>query len=164
MLSLRLGRAGQGATGDVLALLPIVAELGFVRRRYEEVVMAFEVAPSIGGICHYCTGWRSRLGATVRLHLAPAFVVDPWVGAGAGIELLSAPQQTGSNNATPMVGPYVALQVGVDVQPSPGVRVGPYVAGSGQSYFLHTNGRETPGWATETPTSLEVGLRVAHEF
>jgi hypothetical protein len=151
-----------GAQG--LVLLPLAFEVGSLSDHGLEVGGGAEFAPSIGGRCTSCEGWRTRLSFHARLHVAPEAVVDPWIGVGTGVELLRVPGHTlvtipaqylppGSPTTYGTRQPFYgldipALELGLDVRALPQLRVGAFGRGALVAYLRSTDGESPPSWMT----------------
>jgi hypothetical protein len=99
-----------------------------------------------------CSAQDYRIGLEVDYHFAPSSRVDPYVGASGGYEWLqmnvgggttvptSVGAQPGSVNAsvTDRGWEMAALTLGVDVRPSRGVAVGPFVTGTLGEFNVRT--------------------------
>jgi hypothetical protein len=152
------------ASGEgTVVLAPVGVELGLASVGREEIAIFVEGAPAFG--CDRCRGSRVRLGAALRFHLAPRSRLDPWVGLAAGGQLFALPSQAGTS--APLLGFYNTLQLGVDLAPSAGLRVGPFVTGSLQAHGRPIDKKGIdPSWPMldASPLELGAGLRVGALF
>jgi hypothetical protein len=99
-----------------------------------------------------CSAQDYRVGVQVDLHFAPSSRVDPYVGVGGGYEVLQSNVGGGTSVPTPAgVQPGAvnastvnrgwemgALTLGLDMRPSRGVAVGPFVTGTLAEYNERT--------------------------
>ncbi len=146
-------RAGYGAPfGDVVrdgeavdeivpGKFPLWLELGYrltprvVGDVYVELAPA-RVARGACGAGRSCQAYDLRFGLLVLLRLAPGRTVDPWVGAGVGVEVLQAEVQGPDVTASPAdferrwTGIEIPLEAGVDLRLSSRLALGPYVSAS----------------------------------
>lgn len=115
------------------------------------------------GLCQAgakCTASDTRFGLAFLVRLAPRARLDPWIGLGAGLEVLNArgTDATGRPvawNWTGVEGPV--LEVGLDVRVHDLVTVGPWLSGTAARF---TSGATRPdGGETE---SARLGRWAAH--
>lgn len=152
-------RSGEGT----IVLAPVGAELGLASVGREEIALALEGAPAFG--CGRCKGYRARLGAALRLHLAPRSTVDLWAGLGAGGQLFALPRQAGT--PAPLLGFYNTLQLGLDVRLAASLRVGAFATASLQAHGRPIDKKGIDlSWPMldASPLELGAGLRVGVLF
>lgn len=169
-------RAGYGMpSGDVVRGGPAVSDLTerkfplgfgvgyrFSRRLWAR--LAFELAPATPAAA-LCAGGTScsasdlRLGAELVVRLLPGSRVDPWIAAGAGVEVLNAAGRSGAGGVRTEWSwagtdlPY--LEAGVDVALTRWVGVGPWASisfGRYTSASVKPDGGEEVSGATEGRT------------
>jgi hypothetical protein len=119
--------------------LPLWLELGYRFNPRVQGAIFFELAPARvaserctdGG----CDASHVRFGVAVQLHLAPGARLDPWIGAGIGIEVLRA--EIDDPGATPVRRELTwaglelpVAEAGVDVRMSRRFSLGPYLSAS----------------------------------
>ncbi len=89
-------------------------------------------SPSNCGTLISCSQNDLRFGLNAHFHILPAEAFDPWVGIGAGYEILNesgfAPSLATSFSSSFGGFEFANLQLGVDMKLSPVFSVGPYVA------------------------------------
>jgi hypothetical protein len=119
------------------AKLPLWLELGYRFDRRVQGTLFFEFAPAsvssercaAGG----CEAYHVSFGVAVQLHLAPGGRLDPWIGAGVGMEVLRA--EIDDPGATPVRREltwaglaFPIAEAGLDVRISHRFTLGPYVS------------------------------------
>jgi opacity protein-like surface antigen len=144
-------RAGYGVpAGDVVRGGPAVSEvaerkfplgfeLGYRLTRRFWAQLDFELAPATpakalcaGGTS--CSASDVRVGAEVVVRLLPGAAVDPWIAAGAGVEVLNAEGRGGPAGAPvrtkwSWAGPELPyLEAGADFAVSSWIGVGPWAS------------------------------------
>ena len=146
--------------GAWMALAPIAPEIGLRVERRLEVGLELAYADTMSWTCDACAGAsRWRLGANVRFHPWPDWVVDPWFGSGVGLERVSMPYGINATGQASFFGVDLPrLQTGFDLHLVGGLVVGPYV--SAELSWLEPN---APAWATVDawPLHLDMGVRMA---
>jgi hypothetical protein len=131
---------GGGAVSQVAdRKYPLGFQLGYRLTRRIWAQLGFELAPAspaarlcAGGTS--CSASDARLGAEVVLRLLPGARVDPWLAAGAGVEVLNAAGRdeastTGVRTEWSWAGldlPY--LEAGADVAVTDRIGVGPWAS------------------------------------
>ena len=133
--------ASDGAAVDeiVPGKLPLWLELGYriVPRVHGDIYVELAPARVGDGACGRggsCQAYDLRFGLLLLLRLAPGRTVDPWVGAGVGVEVLQAevqgpdPAATSGDHERRWTGIEVPLEAGVDLRLSSRLAVGPYVS------------------------------------
>ena len=131
-----------------------------------EIGAGLEGAPSIGGTCSPCRGWRARASFHARLHLAPEGAIDPWLGVGTGVELLSMPGQVGVATSSPFYGFDVpSVELGLETPVDDAWRIGAIARGE-LVYLPRTlSGRDAPAWMTNNlPLHATVLVRASWSF
>lgn len=132
-----VARAGPPVDDLVRRKVPLGIEIGyrFGRRLWGELFFDLAPASAASALCSgdaSCSASDARLGLGVLLRLAPASRVDPWLGIGAGVEVMNAEglnAATGTQHEWSWFGfelPYV--EAGVDVAVSDRISVGPWVS------------------------------------
>lgn len=119
------------------AKVPLWLELGYRFNRRVQGMLFFELAPAsvssercaAGG----CDAYHFRFGVAVQLHLAPGARLDPWVGAGVGMEVLRAeiddPDATPVRRELTWAGLELTVaEAGLDVRISRRFTLGPYLS------------------------------------
>ncbi|HEU4406102.1 MAG TPA: hypothetical protein VFS43_12610 [Polyangiaceae bacterium] len=158
------GGVAQIASGaGAIVLAPLGVEIGPAGVGREEIAAAIEGAPAFG--CGRCKGFRARLGAVLRVHLAPRARLDPWAGLGAGGQLFALPRQAGT--PAPLLGFHHTLQFGLDLGLAPGLRAGAFVTGSLQAHGRPIDKKGIdPAWPLldASPLELGAGLRAGGLF
>ncbi|MBJ6766043.1 autotransporter domain-containing protein [Myxococcaceae bacterium JPH2] len=92
----------------------------------------FQYGVASGGRCQFegkCTGGVLRLGVDLNYHFTPGAFMRPWVGVGAGYELLHRTVKTDTFRLSASLGGLELghVNAGLDIPLSPSVFVGPYV-------------------------------------
>jgi hypothetical protein len=159
--------------------IPIWLELGY---RFSPTFwggLYLELAPASvkNSFCppgQTCSAANVRFGIDVQFHLAPHQSIDPWLGVGAGVEVLKADSSidvdgdgvgdaTGDLTYTGFEFPL--LQAGLDFELSPRATIGPFISWSfGQYTSFRTSATgfsDTSGRITDRATHswLEIGLK-----
>ncbi len=114
-----------------------------------------------------CSGSDVRLGIMAAWHFLPLASIDPWVGVGAGYEILSLQRESRRRSVdfTARGFELVDFQGGVDVRPLPGLRVGPIVTGSvGQFDSVSINGVSTRDFKPGFHSWFTFGARASYDF
>jgi hypothetical protein len=126
-----------------------------------------------------CSASLYRFGLDVRVHFLPRSTFDPWVGVGAGYEILTISEsgQTASPEgpiafdavAVSLRGmEYGRLEVGLDARVTPSLSLGPIVAFSvsryGSSRASGTITVANDSVALDTRTSREIVTTAPHEW
>lgn len=148
VLSLRAGygvpsgavaRGGPGVADFAERKFPVGLELGYRLTRHVWPVIAVELAPATpasalcgGGVS--CSASDVHVGLQLVVRLLPGALVDPWVAAGAGVEVLNAAGRdasgaVGARTRWSWAGvelPY--LEAGVDLAVSSWISVGPWAS------------------------------------
>ncbi|MBX3131099.1 MAG: hypothetical protein KF718_30545 [Polyangiaceae bacterium] len=102
-----------------------------------------------------CSGNFQRFGLRGALHLLPEFVIDPWLGAALGGVHLSSP------HAGDALRGDVTLEVGVDVQPTTWLALGPYVTVA-RAMESRTDYDGFSGVGLRLTVALEPGVAARH--
>ncbi len=97
-----------------------------------------------------CSEYDLRFGVNVHYHFLPAQTLDPWVGIGAGYEILhlSASSQGGSATVSTNGFEFGNVQLGLDYKISPAFGVGPFVTFTIAQFSdasASLNGQDVPG-------------------
>lgn len=141
------------------AKLPIWLELGYRFDRRVRGELYLEVAPAsvADGSCAPdvpCSAADVRFGVAVRFHLAPAALLDPWIGLGVGLEMLRAevfdpgPFRAPGRYELRWSGIELPLEVGLEIAVADRISLGPYLSVSVAQF---TSVRERPvGGASAT--------------
>jgi hypothetical protein len=92
-----------------------------------------------------CSGTDVRVGGMLAWRFSPAARFDPWVGVGAGYEILSTTQTIGSREETVTARgvELASVQLGFDVVAARSLRLGPFVGASLARYRTVTIGSMT---------------------
>jgi outer membrane protein len=170
--ALPLGRFAEGDAAlseRMVGSLPLWIDAGY--RLHPRVYLGVygQLAPLLRRDCASCAGLALRAGLDVQVHLSPRERLDPWIGVGAGYEVLTLNEPA---LATTSRGFELAMvQVGLDYITSRSAveatgRVGPFVAASlGQ---FHHQRAEAGGVVTEGGVArgalhgwIGLGLRAA---
>ena len=132
-----------------MIFVPFSVDLGGRYGSGMEIGAGLEGAPSVGGTCNPCRGWRARASFHARLHLAPDGAIDPWLGVGTGVELLAMPGQVGVATSSPFYGIDVpSLELGLETPVDGSLRIGAIARGE-LVYLPRTlSGRDAPAWMT----------------
>jgi hypothetical protein len=107
-----------------------------------------------------CEASDVRFGLAVRLHLAAARRVDPWLGAGFGIEVMNvayAPDPGGPLAEIAWSGLEVPVEAGLDVRATERLVVGPVF----QATFARFTGASLRA-SGSTSQSEAIGARATH--
>lgn len=128
--------------------LPLGIEVGYRFGRHLRATLYVGFAPlALAQPCPAgasCSGYDGRFGVGVQVHLAPRSRLDPWLGAGFGVEHLRAegPLPGGGETLTrSWLGLEVPLEAGLDVRLSPTLGLGPFAAVSIARFTSATSGR-----------------------
>ncbi len=139
------------------AKLPLWVELGYRFSGYFRAGFYFELAPvrlaQTCGIGTACSSFDGRFGLTLQLHPWPRSWLDPWVGAGFGLEQLQATTPLpGEALATELswFGLEVPVEAGFDLRVSDLFTFGPYAAVSLSQFTSDTV--KPPGGASASST------------
>lgn len=146
VLGARVGRgvpfgdvaAGSFAVGDVVAhKIPVGIDLGYRFGRRVTGALVLELAPASvqPAYCNPaapCSASDVRFGIALRLRLAPGAPIDPWIGAGIGVEVLNArvwePAPVDADAEWSWAGLEVPLEAGIDVRLHARLAIGPYLS------------------------------------
>jgi hypothetical protein len=132
----KLYDANASVSGDVKGVIPIWVDAGY-RVNPSIYVGAYGMYAfglmNTSGDCGQqgvsCSGHDIRIGIDVQYHILPKTSVDPWVGLGFGYEWLhtegSGPR--GSVSQTLRGFEIPNLQLGVDFEVDPSVKLGPFI-------------------------------------
>jgi hypothetical protein len=146
VLSLRAGygvpsgavaRGGPGVADFAERKYPVGLELGYRLTRHLWPVLVVELAPATpaSALCGggaSCSASDVHLGLQLVFRLLPGALVDPWVAAGAGVEVLNAAGRDTSGLGTARWSwagvelPY--LEAGLDLAVSSWIAVGPWAS------------------------------------
>lgn len=161
------GQTGSTDLKDgIKGMIPIWADVGyrFDPNWYLGGFFQFGIGllPSNSG----CTGGVScsendlRFGLNIHYHFLPAESLDPWVGVGAGYEILNIKvSQGGSNLSTSLRGfEFGNLQLGLDFKLGPTFAIGPFAAFTIAQY---SEGSATVGGTTQ---SASIDNKKIHEW
>jgi opacity protein-like surface antigen len=127
-------QGGHALSELVEAKMPLGFELGYRLSRRFWVELGFELAPAraSSAVCSggSCSASDVRVGAQLQLRLMPGTWIDPWVGVGAGAEVLNVEGRdpvTGLHTDWSWAGvelPFV--EAGADVAVAERIGVGPW--------------------------------------
>jgi hypothetical protein len=129
-----VARAGPALEDVVDGALPIALDLGyrFNRRVWGQLYIAAAPAASATAFCSGdCSAADVRFGVEVLLRLAPGARLDPWVGVGAGIELLQVKGDEaadGTRREWDWAGIEIPFEAGLDVAIGDRFSLGPYLS------------------------------------
>jgi hypothetical protein len=159
-------RAGPAVSEVVERKFPLAFLVGYRLSPHFWTQLAFELAPATpapalcaGGTS--CSASDVHLGAQLVLRLLPGARIDPWLGGGVGVEVLSASGRppgspTAARTSWSWAGvelPYV--EAGADVALSSWIGVGPWASLSFARYTsdsVKVEGSETVSGATHSRT------------
>jgi hypothetical protein len=149
-----------------MAFLPFALDLGQRYATGMELGGGLEGAPSLGGTCHPCRGWRARASVHARLHLTNGGAIDPWLGVGTGFELLSMPGQVGVATSSPFFGFDVpSVELGLDAPVDGALRIGMVARGDLVVLPRTLSGADAPAWMTNNlPVHAAVLARASWSF
>ena len=155
------------------AKLPLWLEIGYRFTAHFRTALYFELAPMSLVACPpgaACSAFDVRAGLSLQLHPWPRSWLDPWLGAGFGVEHLqaTAPPSKGAPDAWELSwdGLEVPVEAGLDFAITDFLTIGPYAnatfaqftsasarppGGSSTSGAVHD--RATHGW-------LQAGLKL----
>jgi opacity protein-like surface antigen len=184
------GRVGYGAPfgdisgndpalGDLMdSKIPIGLELGYRFNRTVWGMLYLELAPAFvnDSFCPSGANCRAadfRFGVEAQFHLAPYQPVDPWVGVGVGLEVLSARTNIVFPNGTTALADasylgleFPLLEGGLDFNVAPQLAIGPFVSlGLGTYTSFSYDPKDGSGTTTHSITDktlhgwLEVGVK-----
>lgn len=132
-------RGGPAVSDVARAKVPLGFALGYRLSRRFWAQLAFDLAPATPAAA-LCAGGTScsasdfRVGAELVLRLLPGARIDPWIAAGAGVEVLSAAGRD-TSGPTPVhaswswAGPELPhLEAGADWVLSDWIAVGPWAS------------------------------------
>ncbi|CAN5924320.1 hypothetical protein BH11MYX4_BH11MYX4_52470 [soil metagenome] len=162
---------GSGALSDTIqGYVPLRLDLGVRIARHFYVGALVQRAAIVPDACSgelSCTGSNTRFGVLVGLHLRPAAFADPWVAVGLGYEVLSVSRTTATTrldlDAKGLE--LVDVELGLDLRPFAGLRVGPAVSTSiGRYTSISLNGRSTSDFNTVMHGWVLFGLRGAWDL
>lgn len=139
------------------AELPLWLELGYRFSGHVRAAFYFELAPvSLTAPCPVgaaCSSFDGRFGLGIQLHPWPRAWLDPWIGAGVGVEQLQATTpRPGEALASELswFGLEVPVELGFDLEISDVFTLGPYAT---VSFAQFTSASvKPPGGATTTTT------------
>jgi hypothetical protein len=109
---------------------------------------------------------RPRFGVMVGAHLLPAGALDPWIG-GMGYELLSVTRSAAWSRLELQASglELFDLELGLDLRPTAGLRVGPVLSTSiGRYTSVVLNGRTTRDFDAVVHGWGMVGIRGAYDL
>ena len=144
--------------------LPLWLELGYRFNGYVRAAVYFELAPvSLAAACPTgaaCSSFDGRAGLALQLHPWPRSWLDPWIGAGFGVEHLQAtapPPGDALAWERSWLGLEVPVEVGLDLALSDVFTLGPYASVSFAQFT--SDSARPPGGPT---TSGAVEERATH--
>jgi hypothetical protein len=158
-----VARGAQAVRDLVPAKIPLWLDLGYRFSARVQGELFLELAPAsvadaFCGPGGSCQAFDLRFGVAVHFHLAPRRVLDPWLGVGAGVEVLRA-DGLGPDPAVPgrfewtWAGVELPLvEAGVDARISERLTLGPYVSAS---FVQFTSIAERPVGGTERTRKIE---------
>jgi hypothetical protein len=129
--------SGRAVRDLVRRKFPIWLELGYRFNPHLRAQLLLELSPATVGesACSAdlsCTGSDVRFGLSFQAHLAPRATLDPWLGLGAGVEVMNAKlhdERTGVDDQWSWAGFELPLaEGGLDVTVARGFTLGPYVS------------------------------------
>jgi hypothetical protein len=129
-----VARAGPALEDVVDGALPIALDLGyrFNRRIWGQLYIAAAPATAASAFCSGdCSAADVRFGVEILLRLAPGASLDPWIGIGAGIELLQvegAEAAGGTRREWNWAGIEIPFEAGLDVALGNRLSLGPYLS------------------------------------
>lgn len=159
-----VSRDGAPVEAIVRAKVPVALELGYRFGARLEGDLYLELArASLEATCPAATSCEAsdvRVGLVLRVHLAPARRIDPWLGAGFGIEVMNAtyaPDPAGPRQEAAWSGLEVPLEAGLDLRATERLVLGPVF----QATFARFTGASS---RTEGSTSRSeaIGVRATH--
>ena len=169
-----IARAGPDVSDVVARKVPLGFELGYRLGRRVWGELQFEIAPATAAsaLCAAgtsCSASDVRFGLALQLRLLPDRRIDPWIGVGAGVEVMNA-EGLDAATATRTEWSWAGLELpfveaGVDVAVSREVAVGPWASvgfGRFTSESMRANGGDTVSGAVHgraTHRWLTAGLR-----
>lgn len=167
----RVARGGEPLGDLVASKLPIWVELGYRFTRHVWGEIYFEIAPAemASRSCaagDSCTASNFHGGLAIQLRLAPGARVDPWLGVGAGVEVLSVTPSERDPVAAPGGTPrrWAGIELplvegGVDLAITDRLSLGPYASVTFAQYTSEE--RRPPGGSSDTSS---VDDRVTHRW
>jgi opacity protein-like surface antigen len=123
-------------SSSIAGTIPLWADVGyrFASNWYIGGFFQYGIGILASNVCATgtsCTNYDMRFGLNAHYHFMPGQMLDPWVGIGAGYEILSTTvTPTGGTGVTSNVRGFEFgnAQVGLDWMATPSLGVGPFVA------------------------------------
>jgi hypothetical protein len=172
-LALPMGEAfvSSGLLSDTIAAyVPLRLDVGYRIERHFYVGAAAQVAAILPNDCPpgaSCSGSNMRFGVMLAYHLLPTRIVDPWVGAGVGFELLRMSRSVSGTSVDIAARglELLDLELGADLRPNASFRVGPVLSTSiGRYARVAVNGASTGDFDSSLHAWVMLGLRGAFDL
>lgn len=162
---------GSGSLSDTITgYVPVRVDVGYRIERHFYVGVDAQLAAIVPAGCtsgFTCSGTNTRVGFMVAYHFAPTATFDPYVGVGAGYEVLHTRRSVDSASVDIVARGFelADLEVGGDVRLRPSWRIGPVLSGSlGRYSSLDVNGTRSTDYATAVHVWAVLGLRGAFDL
>jgi hypothetical protein len=126
---------GHALSDLVAAKAPLGLEIGYRLSRRFWAVLSFELAPAwpASAVCaggSSCSASDARAGVLLQVRILPGDRIDPWVGAGVGVEVLNVSGRdpaTGMHTEWSWAGVELpVVEAGADVAVTERIGVGPW--------------------------------------
>lgn len=162
---------GSGPLSDtVTGYLPVRADAGLRIFDHLYVGALAQLADLLPKACPaevQCSGSDMRFGAMLAFHVRPRRLLDPWIGAGMGYEIMSVKRTSAANDLrlTARGIELLDLELGVDLRSTSRLRLGPLLSGSlGRYTSIELNGRETRDFESTLHGWAMAGLRGMYDL
>jgi hypothetical protein len=158
-------------SATVTGYVPMRLDVGFrfaLQRLY--VGAAGQLAAIVPNACTgamKCGGSDARIAAMFALHLLPSRAVDPWIGVGIGYETFSLSREAEGVKVDLAASgiELVDVDAGVDLRPSPHVRLGPVVSATLSRFTsVSVNNAESQDFDPMLHSWILFGLRGAYDL
>ena len=117
----------------------------------------------VPGDCPGCSANVMRFGFNLHYHLLPGDDYDPWVGIGAGYEILNLNLYPGSGSASLRGFEIPNVQLGVDIRATDNLSAGPFVTFALAEY-TSASGYPVSGVNKKLHEWLIFGVRAVFNF
>lgn len=150
------------AVGDLVEhKIPVGIELGYRFNRRVTGALYLELAPASVQPAYCspgtpCSASDFRFGLTLQLRLAPGSLIDPWIGAGFGVEVLDVrvwePAPADADAERSWAGFELPLEAGIDLRLHDRFALGPYLSVTAGRF---TSASRRPAGGAETRGAID---------
>lgn len=157
-------------TDTITGYVPVRLDVGYRFAHLFYIGGVAQIAKVIPNGCpsgSSCSGTDTRFAFMVAYHLRPTSTLDPWFGAGMGYEALKVSRSVDSSSVDISTRGFelLDLELGLDLRPTPSLRLGPVLSSSIGSYSrVAVNGTRTADFDTSTHAWVMLGFRGAFDL